>query len=74
MEGEGDKMEMEGGDGEEEKKEEGGEGDAMGMGMMMENPHKYDDDSADYKGWANVPALFLRQATVNSYWGDLVKA
>lgn len=71
MEGEGDKMEMEGGD-EEEKKEEGG--DAMAGMMGMDNPHKYDDDSADYKGWANVPGLFLRQATVNSYWGDLVKA
>lgn len=42
--------------------------------MEKSDPHKYDDDGGSYDGWANVPALFIRQATVNPYWGDLVKA
>lgn len=42
------------------------------MGGM--SPHQYEGDETDYSGFANVPALFLAQATVNPYWGDLVKA
>jgi len=31
--------------------------------MEVVSPHKYDGDEYDYAGWANVPALFLKQAT-----------
>jgi len=37
------------------------------------DPGVYDSDDYDYSGWAAVPAIFLKQATVNPYWGDLVK-
>lgn len=44
------------------------------MMEMMEKPDLYAGDSADYKGWANLPALFLRCMTVHPYFGDIVKA
>lgn len=75
---------------EEEKKEEAmmeaammegemaAEGEEMAMEggdeMMMEKPDLYAGDSADYKGWANLPALFLRCMTVHPYFGDIVKS
>ena len=37
------------------------------------DPGVYDADDFCYEGWEAVPAIFLKQATVNSYWGDLVK-
>lgn len=68
MEGGGeDGEEKKEGEGEEEKKEDA-------PAMQINNPHKYDDDATDYKGFANVPALLLRQATVSPYFGDMVKA
>mmetsp|Transcript_24679 Transcript_24679/g.38392 ORF Transcript_24679/g.38392 Transcript_24679/m.38392 type:complete len:393 (-) Transcript_24679:193-1371(-) len=71
-EGEGEKKEeeeamMEGGDeGEKEGEEE--------KPAAMEKPDHYKDDSAAYDGWANFPALLLRNCIVNPYFGDLVKA
>jgi len=69
---------------EEEKKEgeeapaemEGGEeGAAEGEAApMMAAEDLYKDDSAAYDGWANFPALLLRNCIVNPYFGDLVKA
>jgi hypothetical protein len=64
---EGEKME---GEKMEEAMMEGGD-DMMGM---MEEPDLYAGDSEDYSGWANLPKLLLQQATVNPYFGDLVKA
>lgn len=73
-------------EGEEEKKEEGagaemeggeeadeGKGMAEMMAEMAAAADLYKDDPADYKGWENLPALFLREMTVNPYFGDLVK-
>lgn len=37
------------------------------------SPEKYDADDFAYGGWETVPAIFLKQAIVNPYWGDLVK-
>lgn len=37
------------------------------------DPGVYDSDDYSYAGWEAVPAIFLKQATVNPYWGDLVK-
>lgn len=37
------------------------------------SPEKYDADDFAYGGWETVPAIFLKQAIVNGYWGDLVK-
>jgi len=37
------------------------------------DPGQYDADDFAYGGWETVPAIFLKQATVNPYWGDLVK-
>jgi hypothetical protein len=66
---------MEGGD---EMMMEGDMMMGMGMdGMMMAgmaNPHKYDGDAKDYKGWANIPAAILKMMIVNPYFGELVKA
>lgn len=74
---EGEEM-MEGGD------EAAAEGDMMmaegaadmGMAMMaaLENPHKYEGDGADYKGWANVPSALLRCMIVCPMVGDIIKA
>jgi len=80
---EGEKKE-EAAEGEEEKKDdtemEGGD-DMMEDGAMMmemmdevvkEDPYK--DDSLDsYKGFENLPGLFLRTSTVYPYFGDLIK-
>ena len=41
---------------------------------MMAAEDLYKDDSAAYDGWANFPALLLRNCIVNPYFGDLVKA
>jgi hypothetical protein len=47
-----------------------------GMGMMEPpaNPHKYEDDSTDCKGFANVPSAFLKQMIVNPLVGDIIKS
>ena len=37
------------------------------------SPEKYVADDFAYGGWETVPAIFLKQAIVNGYWGDLVK-
>lgn len=46
-------------------------------GMTMEEAVKADPHAADsldsYKGWENLPGLFLRTTTVYPYFGDLVK-
>lgn len=46
-------------------------------GMSMEEAVKADPHAADsldsYKGWENLPGLFLRTTTVYPYFGDLVK-
>lgn len=75
---EGEGAEMEGGEeGEAEAKPEG-EGAAAVMGMAeaaaLENPHKYEGDAADYKGWANVPSALLRCMIVCPMVGDIIKA
>jgi hypothetical protein len=73
-EGEGMDMMMEGGD----------EADAAVMGdaagMMMEamgktttDPRGKHEDAAEYAGFAETPACYLRNALVNEYFGDLVK-
>lgn len=54
---------------EEEAMMEGGD-DMMGAAES----DLYAGDSEDYSGWANLPKLLLQQATVNPYFGDLVKA
>lgn len=41
--------------------------------MQVTDPRSAHDDSAEYKGLENIPALFLRNALVNEYFGDLVK-
>jgi len=70
-EGGADGAENEGG---EEGAEEGKEDDlAKVMGEMAAAADLYKDDPADYNGWENLPALFLREMTVNPYFGDLVK-
>lgn len=65
--------------GEEEKVEEGA-GDAPKDENKEEatvpaamDPGVYDADDFSYAGWEAVPAIFLKQATINTYWGDLVK-
>jgi len=70
--------EAEEGAGEPEKTEEKGEGAGEGAGgaaapVPSMDPGKYESDDFSYEGWEAVPAIFLKQATVNPYWGDLVK-
>lgn len=75
--GELEKVEYDGGEEEEEKaegKEEKKAEDKAGGAMEKVDPRKYEADAYAYEGWAEVPALFLRNAIVNEYWGDLVKA
>jgi hypothetical protein len=66
---EGDMAAMEGEMMAEDMAMEGGDD----MEMMMEKEDLYKDDSDDYKGFANLPKLFLRCMTVHPYFGDLVK-
>jgi len=72
----------EGGEEGDAAKEEGAEpvADMMGMGDMggmgaatAVSPGVYDADDFKYEGWESVPAILLKQATVNGYFGDLVK-
>ena len=84
-EGEGEGEANEGGDAEQQyeggndappeggDKPEGGEAPAALPAMAPESPEKYDADDYAYGGWETVPAIFLKQAIVNPYWGDLVK-
>jgi len=70
--------EAEEGAGEPAKTEEKGEGAGEGAGgaaapVPSMDPGKYESDDFSYEGWEAVPAIFLKQATVNPYWGDLVK-
>lgn len=73
---EGDVMMEGGGDGDDAM----GMGDAMGGDMMMEmmgktttDPRGKHEDAAEYAGFAETPACYLRNALVNEYFGDLVK-
>jgi len=72
MEG-GGEDEAEEGAGEPEKTEEKGEGAGAPAPVPSMDPGKYESDDFSYEGWEAVPAIFLKQATVNPYWGDLVK-
>ena len=40
---------------------------------MMAKEDLYASDAGNYDGWANLPALILRNYVVNPYFGDLVK-
>jgi len=70
---------MEGGEEGGDAKPEGeGEAKPEGEGApptapAAMDPGQYDADDFAYGGWETVPAIFLKQATVNPYWGDLVK-
>lgn len=73
-EGEGMDMMMEGG----EPGDMMMEGDAMGMmmeamGKTTTDPRGKHEDAAEYAGFAETPACYLRNALVNEYFGDLVK-
>ena len=68
---EGNKVEMEGGGGEENKDAKGDE--VKGDAMATTDPRKGHSDEAEYKGFAETPALYLRNALVNEYFGDLIK-
>lgn len=59
--------------GEEGAAEEGEKGMDEMMAEMAAAADLYKDDAADYAGWENLPALFLRNMVVNPYFGDLVK-
>lgn len=75
------KVDMEGGDevegeNKEEPEKQEGEGaktDPAPAAVSSMDPGNYESDAHDYTGWEAVPAIFLKQATVNPYWGDLVK-
>jgi len=41
--------------------------------MATTDPRKGHSDDAEYKGFAETPALYLRNALVNEYFGDLSK-
>lgn len=60
-----------GAEGEDGKEKVEGDGDAKVVASM--DPGVYDSDDYSYEGWEAVPAIFLKQATVNPYFGDLVK-
>lgn len=51
--------------------------DAMAMGTMMmatvTDPRSAHVDDGAFEGLANTPALYLRNALVNEYFGDLIK-
>jgi len=55
------------------------EGDAPMDGMMdmmgktTTDPRGKHEDAAEYAGFAETPACYLRNALVNEYFGDLVK-
>ena len=51
--------------------EEGGE--ALSLFSANRQPNTYDSDRYDYKGWENIPALFLKMTITNPYFGDLIK-
>jgi hypothetical protein len=67
--GEGDEAAA-GGDGADA---DAAKGDAEKPAVAAMDPGVYDADDFSYAGWEAVPAIFLKQATVNTYWGDLVK-
>lgn len=67
-----------GGDGDEDGANTGENAGATGMGGMggMEvptNPISKSTDEEKYEGLENIPGLFLRNALINEYFGDLVK-
>ena len=43
------------------------------MDATVTDPRKAHEDAAEYKGFAETPALYLRNALVNEYFGDLIK-
>ena len=51
--------------------------DDMAMGTMMmatvTDPRSAHVDDGAFEGFANTPALYLRNALVNEYFGDLIK-
>ena len=65
-----DEMMMEGGDDMEGMEEMG----MMSMEDAVKNDPYADDSFAFYKGWENLPALYLRSSVAYPYFGDLCKA
>jgi len=62
--------------GEEEGKtgEENKEGETKGdMGGTVTDPRAAHTLDATYEGFANTPALYLRNALVNEFFGDMIK-
>lgn len=49
--------------------------DAMGkmMDATVTDPRTAHVDDGEFKGFAETPALYLRNALVNEYFGDLIK-
>lgn len=65
---------MEGGNGTNEDGENNGMGETKAMGMdTPTNPAAASTDEDKFEGAENVPGLFLRNALINEYFGDLVK-
>jgi hypothetical protein len=58
-------------EGDEEVAAPVAEGEAAAV-MAPAGPD-YSADAYAYAGWEAVPAIFLKQAIVNPYWGNLVK-
>lgn len=69
-------VEMEGGDDMEMEMEKAPDGDDKAVMDMMgstTDPRGKHEDAAEYAGFAETPACYLRNALVNEYFGDLVK-
>ena len=68
----GDVMNEGGAEGEDGKEVK--EGDDKKVETMEKlDPRAAHEDAAEYKGFADTPALYLRNALVNEYFGDLIK-
>jgi len=62
-----------GGEGEEENKDEDKKEEGAAVTMAVTDPRGAHVDDQEYAGFAETPALYLRNALVNEYFGDLVK-
>ena len=72
--GEEDDVQYMGGEGEEVKEgEEAKVEDGAAVTMTVTDPRGAHVDDQEYAGFAETPALYLRNALVNEYFGDLVK-
>lgn len=61
-------------EGGDENDKEAKDGDDKKVDTMEKlDPRAAHDDAAEYKGFAETPALYLRNALVNEYFGDLIK-